>query len=266
MIVNENSKISELIDAKAEAIDAIASVNKNFLKLKNPLLRKMLAARVSVRDASRIGNTNVCTLLDKLEEIGFTVEYPNCERKMNKNLNNNKMTNENVIELDVRPILAGGVDPFNAIMEKLNEMDDAKTLQVINTFEPVPLLNILKKKGYEYKVERPVDGEVHTFLTRNIENKEDISEVKESDIELSYEDIERKYEGKSTEIDVRDLEMPMPMVTILEALEKIEIGSALFVHHKKLPQYLIPELENRNFVFVSKEIGQDDLKLIIYKK
>ena len=266
MIVTENSKISDLIAEKIEAIDAIASVNKNFIKLKNPVLRKLLAARVTVKDASRIGNANVCTLLDKLEEIGFTVEYPNCERKINKNLNNNKMNNENIIEFDVRPILAGGVDPFNAIMEKLKEMDDSKTLQVINTFEPIPLLNILKKKGYDYKVERPTDGEVHTFLTRNIENKEDISEVKESDIELSYEDIERKYEGKTTELDVRDLEMPMPMVTILEALEQIETGKALFVHHKKLPQYLIPELENRDFVFVSKEIGQDDLKLIIYKK
>jgi len=75
------------------------------------------------------------------------------------------MENNKIVELDVRPILDGGVDPFNAIMEKLKEIDKSQTLLVINTFEPVPLLNILKTKGYKYTVERSEQGIVHTYLT-----------------------------------------------------------------------------------------------------
>ena len=82
----------------------------------------------------------------------------------------------------------------------------------------------------------------------------------------TYEDLERKYEGKLTEIDVRDLEMPMPMVTILEAIETLEEGHALYVHHKRLPQYLLPELKEREFDYKAQEVDEDNMKLIIFRK
>jgi uncharacterized protein (DUF2249 family) len=170
----------------------------------------------------------------------------------------------NIVELDVRPILDGGVDPFNAIMEKLKEINDDDTLLVINSFEPVPLLNLLKTKGYSYRVERPEQGVVYTYLTKN--NKvEDNNNTEEKTDELSFEEIETKFTGKLKEIDVRDLEMPMPMVTILETLEQLNDGEALFVHHKRLPQYLLPELKNRDYKLVQKEIDDENIKLIIFK-
>jgi len=55
------------------------------------------------------------------------------------------------------------------------------------------------------------------------------------------------------------------MVTILEEIEKVDVSNALFVHHKKLPQYLLPELTDRGYSFVHKEIDADNLKLIIYR-
>lgn len=176
------------------------------------------------------------------------------------------MEHKNIVELDVRPILEGGVDPFNAIMEKLKEIDKTQTLLVINTFEPVPLLNILKTKGYKYTVERPEQGVVYTYLTSDDSaKKEDLTNVSDKDVKLSFEDLERRFEGKLKTIDVRDLEMPMPMVTILETIEQLNSGEALYVHHKRLPQYLMPELDSRGYNLVEKEIDADNLKLIIYK-
>jgi len=177
------------------------------------------------------------------------------------------MERTNIVEFDVRPSLAGGVDPFEAIMGKLKEMNDDQTLLIINTFEPVPLLNILKTKGYEYEVERPVDGEVHTYL-KKIDASASVDTSREVDIasnELTYSQVETRFKGRMIEIDVRDLEMPLPMVTILEEVEKIDASNALYVHHKKLPQYLLPELTDRGYNFVHKEIDADNLKLIIYR-
>ena len=57
----------------------------------------------------------------------------------------------------------------------------------------------------------------------------------------------------------------MPMVTVLEELEQLESGSALYVHHKRLPQYLLPELENREYKMVTQEIDNDNMKIIIFK-
>ena len=270
MVISAKTKISKLIEHNAETIDVISSINKHFKKLRNPILRKALAPRVSIADAARIGGVPVCIMIDKLKEIGFkTDDDCGCETaspkdKYRLNKNDSDMRKETIVELDVRPILEGGTDPFEAIMAKLKTMDESHTLLIINTFEPIPLLNILKNKGYAYETERPDNGVVHTYLEKfDGELKEEIDEATIS--ELSFEQAEQKFAGKMKEIDVRDLEMPMPMVTILEEIEGVAEGHALYVHHKKLPQYLIPELEDRGYKCVSDEIDESNVKLIIFK-
>ena len=270
MIISAKTKISKLIESNEETIEVISSINRHFKKLKNPFLRKALAPRVNISDAARIGGVPVCIMIDKLKEIGFTTaDDCGCESvsPKDKYRNNNKnidMRKETIVELDVRPILDGGTDPFEAIMAKIKTMDDSHTLKIINTFEPIPLLNILKKKGYAYETERPENGVVHTYLEKfdgELSDGDDNAVVQE----LSYKQAESKFADRMTEIDVRDLEMPMPMVTILEEIEKVGEGNALYVHHKKLPQYLIPELEDRGYKWVSNEIDEANIKLIIFK-
>ncbi len=175
------------------------------------------------------------------------------------------MRKKDIIEFDVRPILEGGEDPFKKIMEKLGNINKDQTLLIINKFEPVPLLNILKDKGYGYETERPEPGVVYTYLT--LVEEQDISNVVSlvKPAAVSFEDFQEKYKGNLTEIDVRDLEMPLPMVTILEEIEKIDDNHALYVHHKRLPQYLIPELEKRGYKYVYHEVDESNIKLIIYK-
>ena len=271
MRINANTKISVLINENEGVIEIISSINRHFRKLRNPVLRKMLAPRVSIADAAKIGGVPVWVMIDKLRDFGFEVEDECiCENDIEsqefKNTKNNKsMKKATIIDLDVRPILAGGTDPFEAIMAKLKTMNDDETLRIINTFEPIPLLNILKKKGYDYQTERPESGVVHTYLEKSDATAEEpVGETTQKD-ELTYESVMEKFAGKMREVDVRDLEMPMPMVTILEELELLEAGEALFVNHKKLPQYLLPELKDRDYKWVSKEIGESDLKLIIFK-
>jgi uncharacterized protein (DUF2249 family) len=268
MKINRDTKISAILKENMDAVDAIASINRHLTKLRNPFLRRMLAPRVSVAAAAQVGNSNVNEMLAALEKIGFEVEYDNSVNNSNKvNIDTNiDMERKNIVDLDVRPILDGGTDPFNAIMETLKTLKPEETLRIINTFEPIPLLNILKSKGYQYESERPEEGIVHTFLHKVSEEeveKEEIEDIAAPD--LTYEDLENRFDGKLMEIDVRDLEMPMPMVTILEAIESLEEGNALFVHHKRLPQYLLPELKQRDFDFKSKEVDNDNMKLIIYR-
>lgn len=173
---------------------------------------------------------------------------------------------KNLVTLDVRPILAAGTDPFEKINETLDGMDDAQTLLIINTFEPIPLLNILKKKGYNYMVERPEDGVVHSYIYKDegLAAAAGADKVVPSPDVLSFEEVAKRYPDQM-EVDVRHLEMPLPMVTILESLEHLKDGQALFVLHKKLPQYLLPELKDRGYLYVAKKIDEHNVNLIIYK-
>ncbi len=67
-------------------------------------------------------------------------------------------------------------------------------------------------------------------------------------------------------LDVRQLEMPKPMLAILEQTPNLVAGNALFVYHKKIPVYLLPELEKQGLTYVFKTIGPADINMLIYKK
>jgi len=270
MKITANTKISEIINNDIRAVHVIASINKHFGKLKNPVLRKVLASRVNVADAAKIAGITTEEFLIKLRENGFEVEIKEGVNPIKKEKNNNLQTNkmngkQNIVTLDVRPILEGGNDPFDEIIKTLKTLNDDQTLLIINTFEPIPLLNILKKKGYKYDTQRPEEGVVHCYIQKSKDKKQVEAHTNLNPEHLDFEQVEATFQNNLQELDVRDLEMPMPMVTILETLEKLDEGKALFVHHKRLPQFLLPELENRGFKLVSKEIDDKNMDLIIFK-
>ncbi len=173
----------------------------------------------------------------------------------------------NLVSLDVRPILESGIDPFKVIMEAIQELKKEETLKIINTFEPIPLINKLEKKGYISWTERPEEGVVHTFfkLGNGSKKNESIDSVAETS-EPTFDDKLTYFEGKLKIIDVRYLEMPEPMTTILQEIELIPKGNALFVEHKKVPQFLLPELKARNFEILYRKQSEEHLQLLIFKQ
>jgi uncharacterized protein (DUF2249 family) len=175
------------------------------------------------------------------------------------------MENKKIIELDVRPILATGTDPFELIMDNIKELNaETETLKIINSFEPIPLINKLEKDDFVCKTERLIEGEVHVYISKS--ETSIIQNNIQNNTNTSFEELEKRFIENMETIDVREYEMPMPMVLILEKIEQLPEGKALFVHHKKLPQYLLPELENRSYLVASKPIDDSNVKLIIYKK
>ena len=272
MKINRNTRVSTLIKENKETIDVIGSINKSFLKLKNPILRKVLAPRVTIVDAAKVGGVELEVLVGKLEEIGFEFESDltaisnKKTQKISKELASQLKNIENMVTLDVRPTIESGVDPFKIIMQEVKNLKENETLQIINSFEPIPLIRKLQSKGFDSWTERPDEGAVHTFFKMNktkwVDNEiEDVvkKSKKNFDEQLSF------FGDNIRSIDVRQLEMPEPMVQILKEIEILEKGQALYVDHKKIPQFLLPELEVRNFEILYKEIDCNHTKLLIYK-
>ncbi|MFK5957961.1 MAG: DUF2249 domain-containing protein [Lutibacter sp.] len=267
MVVNRNTRISILITENENVIEAITSLNKHFKKLKNPILRKVLAPRVSVADAAKVGGVSINILLNKIAEVGFEIELTKEENYINdfkNNLNNISMNKENLISLDVRPIIESGSDPFKEIMIAVKKLTNNQTLEIINSFEPIPLINKLKSKGFKTWTDKSNDGTIHSFFRKEFESK-DLDETNIEDVVLDFDEKYKEFFGKFKQIDVRHLEMPEPMTTILEELELLPEGNALFVEHKKIPQFLLPELKARNFEVLYNKKSEDHLQLLIFK-
>jgi len=60
--------------------------------------------------------------------------------------------------LDVRPILANGVEPFSRIRESIDALEPDEGLSVIAPFLPSPLIEKLGSEGFESRVERQIGG------------------------------------------------------------------------------------------------------------
>ena len=60
--------------------------------------------------------------------------------------------------LDVRPILACGVEPFSKIRESVDALRLNEGLSVIAPFLPSPLIEKLGSEGFQSRVERQVGG------------------------------------------------------------------------------------------------------------
>lgn len=271
MKINAHTRISDIIRHDIRAIDAIASINPHFNKLRNPILRRVLAPRVTVQDAARIGKCHPEDILEKLRQIGFELNgvetpVPEPASDSSRDLILPAVQAGKVQTLDVRPILEAGTDPFQTIMQELKTVPEGYALEVVNSFEPTPLIKILGRQGYASWVK--TEGEaVRTFFLKTGEAAPE-SHRKNWLFRVSLDALEAQrtsFQSRVRETDVRDLEMPLPMVTILNEMEDLPEGHALFVHHKKTPQYLLPELEERGYQVWIADLGEGDVKLLIHR-
>jgi uncharacterized protein (DUF2249 family) len=63
------------------------------------------------------------------------------------------VTAEQRVELDVRPVLRGGEDPFELIMDALDDVPHGHVLRLRAPFKPVPLLGVMASKGWSHWIE-----------------------------------------------------------------------------------------------------------------
>lgn len=138
-------------------------------------------------------------------------------------------------ELDVRPILADGGEPFQAIMAAVDDLAPGQGLMLLAPFRPQPLFSVMERKGFRHEVAEIEGGDFEVrFLPRagdvmasaNVENGDDWPEPVRA-------------------LDLSDLDPPQPMVRILSELETMAPGEVLFAVLAREPLFLFPELTKR---------------------
>ena len=70
-------------------------------------------------------------------------------------------------KLDVRPLLAKGVEPFAKIRASVDALLPDEGLSVIAPFLPSPLIEKLSSEGYRSRVERQLGGVWITHFWRD---------------------------------------------------------------------------------------------------
>ncbi|WP_332020063.1 DUF2249 domain-containing protein [Kaistella sp.] len=273
--ISVNTKISELITENPGSVDAIASIAKPLEKLKNPILRKIMASRVTIAEASKMTGTNIDDFKRVLSPLGFIFEGEESAKEETseeqKPLWLQNASNENIDFYDVRPVIDDGADPLKEILHRFKEVKPGEILCVINGFVPTPLIHLLKQeKAEDTFVETISDKEFHTYFLKKKKEAE-VAEPLESKLQMNgseeFSDFLAKFsDDQVRRIDVRGLEMPGPMHTILGELEKLPEGNALFIDHKRVPVYLLEELADKDFAVHIHNVAEGDVKMLIFRK
>jgi uncharacterized protein (DUF2249 family) len=268
MKINADTKIAHLIKQNPEALEAIISIAPKFEKLRNPLLRKLMAGRTSIGMASKIAGLDTSRFYEKLKPLGFEEgEITSTSNKVNSQKIRpsffSELTPDKITELDVRDILKNKQDPLPLISKTVKTISKGHAMKLINSFEPTPLIALLGKQGFESYTDEVSPEITATYFYRR-DDKAPTAEIRHG--AENWEEYLEKYKDHLVEIDVRALEMPGPMMAILEALDKLPDDSALYVQHKRIPVFLLPELKERGCDYRINEVADGEVYLLIFKE
>lgn len=275
MLINEQTKIAALFKHNPEALETIVKLSPDFKKLRNPVLRKLMAGRTSIAMASKIGGCKPEDFFKALAPLGFESDnnttVPQEEAIAEHAPKPEYLQNlppERLVNFDVRAMLAGGSDPLKQIQQKVKSLHPGEVLVIINNFEPVPLIKLLERQGFQTYVHSKDADTIETYFYKIASAeaaKEEVLAGEEVPVSGDWEAILKEYENNLVEIDVRHLEMPMPMMTILENLEVLPKEKALYVWHKRIPVFLLTELKERAFDYRIREVSDGEVYLLIFK-
>jgi uncharacterized protein (DUF2249 family) len=141
----------------------------------------------------------------------------------------------NIIDVDVRPILRAGGEPFSAIMAALGELAPGQGLRLYATFKPIPLFAVMADKGFAHS-ERELDhGEWEVLFTPETRPVPSSPPARDD------------WPEPKIKLDNRDLDPPEPMVRILGAAEMLGPGETLSALLRREPVFLFPQLEKRGY-------------------
>ncbi len=253
MVIRKDDRVSAVLRHDEALIDVFTSVSPAFEKLRNPRLRKVMSRLVTVEQAARIAGVDPDELVRRLnagagadaaaEPLARSrpaappaAELPAALRELPA---------EKIVEVDVREDLRAGREPFSRIMASRRDVPEGGALVVRAIFEPVPLYDVLGAQGLDHHTERLADDDWRVWFFA-APGRTPAPQAAPAPVSIEQED-------GATVLDVRGLEPPEPMLRTLAALEELPEGGTLVQINVRVPEFLLPLLDERGFVYQIRE-------------
>ena len=140
------------------------------------------------------------------------------------------------LELDVRPLLRNGGEPFGAIMGAVSGLAPGQALRLFATFRPEPLFTVMAARGFGYEAKPIADGDWEVLFT---------PQMGPEGGQASRAENPDSWADPIHYLDCTDMDPPEPMVQIMARLETMAEGEVMFALLGREPVFLFPELQAR---------------------
>ena len=169
IIITPKTKIYDLLEAYPELEDLLISMAPEFVKLKNPLLRKTNAKVANISQAAAIGGLNVEQMVNQFrEKVGLESieQIDDSGTKYNTSQPGWFEAGKVVKVIDIREILNRGEQPVHEVLSSVKALDENEILETIAPFIPAPLLDKSLSLGYRHWLDRKQEGEYRVYFAK----------------------------------------------------------------------------------------------------
>jgi len=252
--ITGSERVSEVLARDESLVDVFVRHSPHFEKLRSTRLRKVMAKLVTVEQAARVAGVSSQALVDDLNQaIGLAHGAATAEAEATRleSASAHPM-DAPVVELDVREDLRSGREPFSRIMGAVAALDHDAVLHLRAIFEPAPLYDVLRKRGFEHETQchAPDDWSVWFWCPSASAATSSTSAATSKGQGTASSALDDLTTDPSVVVlDVRDLQPPEPLVRTLAAAEQLEPGQTLVQVNLRVPQFLLPMLTEQGYAW-----------------
>lgn len=278
MVIRAEDRLSEVLSRDPRMVEIITTAAPSLRGLNNPVTRRIMGRLATMEQVARIAGIEPDLLLYRVnramgqgeDETGREIEVAPVERDggaaapttMPGHLR--EVPPHRILDLDVREDLRHGREPFSRIMKARKQLRAGGVLRLRATFEPAPLYRVMAAQGYAHWTEQLADDDwrVWFYAEPNPPSSGARGEPPPGAARPSGEDTEDQ-PADVVILDVRGLEPPEPMVRTLAALETLPRGKTLLQINERIPQFLLPRLEELGFDHEIREQAEGVVRVFI---
>ena len=134
----------------AAAAEVLISISSTYRALENPVLRRTVARVATLRQVAKVGGIPLGTLINRLRtEVGQAPMVGGAEEGRFAEIPEWVLNAAVTCTDDARPGIESGGHPMSTVMAELAKLAPDQIFRLITPFEPGPLIDVAKQKGYE---------------------------------------------------------------------------------------------------------------------
>ncbi len=247
MLVLAKTKIKDILDEYPDLRKVLIEISPKAKKLNNKLIYNTVAKWATLSDVAKFLGVSICEVLHRLnKELGQEEElyrqFPECIAEETQPEVQEKPTwldeAKKVYILDVR-----NRDDFflTEIQKRLRELHPGEVLTVVNSFDPIPLKNLLSEGGYEHYTNE-VGPEIYELSIRSGQ---------------SPEERVQNWQAHKDEFEILDVRgwKEDPFSAILKKAQEVPVGDGFRIIQYFEPVPLINMLLPLGFEYVTEKVS-----------
>jgi uncharacterized protein (DUF2249 family) len=239
-------RIARALEARAARTVAEVSADPRALAALQRLgINHCCGAHLTLAEAAAAAGRPLAELLRALDEAGVAGTRPVALAGLDEAA---------LVRVDVREDLRQGREPFARIMAAVRGAGPGQVVVLRAPFEPVPLYDVLGRRGLAHWSERHADDDWSVWFYRA---------GPAAAAPAAAVAAPAPAPPSTVTLDVRGLEPPLPMVAVLERLDTLAAGEVLEVIHDRRPMFLYPQLDDRGFAHETDEPAPGTVRIRI---